>query len=867
MPERPLLILPSPGQPAVRSKKSGGGGEIGRPSRARQGERLGPKFNTLQMALDAQRAHLQVEPAATTPEQVLVLETVGPIEDFIVAVQNIAGMEWLGEIEEEDIPPDDDFFALDKQRRRKPEKTLRGRVFLVFSNQQALDQMSSLWQLWQRGEDLPYGFRKWDQVFSHLRDIHPWGVQERLFETGVLDDWNERVRHNEIVLPCEIELWFRRDHNIRTGARNRVVDLVTSQQGRVLQEAIIEDIAYHGILVELPVAAISRLFEGVVDDVSLVQCEQIQFFRATGQMAAIILSDERISDETQIPEPEIGLGDPVIALLDGLPLQNHRRLIGRLRVDDPDDIESQYQAQERVHGTSMASLILHGDLDGQEQPLSRLLYVRPILQPHPQDWRQPREETVTENTLVVDLIHRAVRRIFEGDGDEAAVAPNISVINLSIGIKDRLFYGALSPLARLLDWLAWKYQVLFIVSAGNHVNSLDFGITWDDFRALPPQERQQTVIRAIAADVRNRRLLSPAEAINVLTIGGVHDDQSGPVNHPRAVQPYIDESLPSLVNAQGMGYLRGIKPEILAPGGRFILMEPFSTNQNVTCDIYNQTRPPGQKVAAPGAVPGETGAAWHTRGTSNAAALTSRAAGLLYDVLDELRDEPGGDLIETLPKSVWLKVLLTHAAEWGLAGTILDNTLRSPENTRQFREYVTRLLGYGAIDPNKAKECAEHRVTALSGGALRNDQAHLHRFPLPPSLSGRHCWRRLTITLAWFTPVNPGHQKWRRASLWFEPPIKPLNPLKIERQQADARAVKRGTVQHEVLEGRAASAFVDGDSLEIKVNCTADAGALEDIVPYALATTLEVKADIGIPLFEEVRVRVHAARVRVTPTE
>jgi hypothetical protein len=62
--------------------------------------------------------------------------------------------------------------------------------------------------------------------------------------------------------------------------------------------------------------------------------------------------------------------------------------------------------------------------------------------------------------------------------------------------------------------------------------------------------------------------------------------------------------------------------------------------------------------------------------------------------------------------------------------------------------------------------------------------------------------------------------------------------------------------------------YIDTEGgLEIKVNCTGDAGALENTVPYALATTLEVKEEIGIPLYEEVRVRIHVARVRVSPSE
>jgi len=862
MPDMPLLILPSPGQPERRQNRPRGGGNIGLPSRQRQVQRLGPKFTKLRETFDARRVQLRTEATGIIPEEVLVFETVGSVEDFIVAVRNVEGMEWLGEIEEEDIPPDDDFFALDSQGRRKSDKTLRGRIFLVFSNHRALEQMLSFWQRWQRGERLTRGLRKWEKVFSHLRDIRPWGVQDRLLETGVIDDWRERVDHNEEILPCEIELWFRRDPNMRRIAQNRVIELVSAQRGRIVSNSFIEDIAYHALLVELPVAAVSNILEETAEYTALVQCEQIQFFRPTGQMAGILAYDEQTTDDTNISEQETALRDPVIALLDGLPLQSHRRLARHLIVDDPDNIETQYQAQERRHGTAMASLILWGDLDGNEPQLLRKLYVRPIMRPSPHDWRQPREEIVPENVLVVDLIHRAVRRIFEGEMNEPPVAPSVRIINLSIGYKDRLFDGALSPLARLLDWLAWKYKVLFIVSVGNHTNPLDIGIRWEDFRVLPDRDRQELVIKTIAADARNRRLRPPAEAVNVLTIGALHNDKSNTLNVNNAIVPYVDENLPSPINAQGMGFRRAIKPEVLAPGGKVVLMERIHTNPSATCDIYFGTQPPGQKVAAPGSTPGDLTAAWYTRGTSNATALTSRAAGILYDLLEDLRNEPGGELIDEIPLAIWLKTLLIHSAEWRHAGHVLNDILRSSQNSRHFKEYVTRLLGYGSLDVNRVRKCAEHRVTALSGGNLESDQAHLHRFPLPPSLSGQRGWRRLTITLAWFTPVNPAHQNWRRAALWFDPP---KDLLRVERKQAHWQAVRRGTVQHEVLEGSRASAFVDSDNLEILVNCMADAGALDDSVPYALAVTLEVAEDIEINVYEEVRVRIHAAQVRVSP--
>lgn len=68
------------------------------------------------------------------------------------------------------------------------------------------------------------------------------------------------------------------------------------------------------------------------------------------------------------------------------------------------------------------------------------------------------------------------------------------------------------------------------------------------------------------------------------------------------------------------------------------------------------------------------------------------------------------------------------------------------------------------------------------------------------------------------------------------------------------------------MEGERAAAFVDGDNLEIHVSCRSDAGVLEDAVPYALATTVEVAEEIGIDLYSEISTRV-AARVEIAASE
>ena len=850
MPERPLLILPSPGEPVARRRRGGGGGKFHRPSLERQAERLAPRFALLQEVLEARRARLQAEAHDLVPEEVVVLETVGTVDNFIRAVERVPGMEWLAEVEEEEIPPDDDFFALNKRGERRPDKSLRGRIFMVFANQAALEQMLSLWDDWQSNNRLPNGLGKWKDLFQQLRDVRRWGVQDRLLETGVLEDWRERVEYGQEVLPCEIELWYRRNPGQRRTARNRVVALVEELDGQVVNEAHIEDIAYHALLTRLPVVHIRPLFESLDNEVNLVQCEQVQFFRATGQMASVLPGDTQDRDSQALPEAE-AVGLPVVALLDGLPLQAHRRLQGRLVVDDPDGFELDYPAATRRHGTAMASLILHGDLAAGDDPLPRPLYVRPILQQDARDWRN-HTETVPEGLLVVDLIHRAVRRLFDGEGDVAPVAPQVTIVNLSIGIADRPFERFLSPLARLLDWLAWRYEVLFVVSAGNYVHAIE----------LPPGEpdNEEQMIRSIAADARHRRLLSPAEAVNALTVASLHEDASTDPPPPGWSDPYATAGLPSPINAQGMGYRRGIKPDLLAAGGRVVVQRAWNADgrQN-DLQIYTRSGTPGQLVASPGTAPGDQDAMWHSRGTSNATAIVSRTCGWLYDLMEELRQEPTGEVVDTIPRAVWLKALVAHGSEWGAAGTTLTNILKNRDNSRQFREYITWLLGYGAIDIDRIRKCTARRVTALSAGALSEDDSHIHRLPLPPSLNGLRGYRRLTITLAWLSPVNPRHQGWRRADLWFAPP---QAPLRVKRQQADWQAAQRGTLQHEILEGEDAGAFVDGASLEIQVSCRASAGALDEEVPYALATTLEVAEELDIDIYDEVRAVVQAARVR-----
>jgi len=807
-------------------------------------------FNQLQAAFEARRVEIQQNTAGIDPEQVLVIETIGSVDNFANAVKRIEGLEWMGELESDEIAPDQDFYD-----ENNPEKELNGRLYLVMTNQRALDEMLSLWRRYQADPNMQFerGLTKFRDVFLHLKSIRRWDVQDRLLETGVIDIWQEDLEYDgDRVIPFEAELWFRGSNELRAVSASQVTNLVQQAGGRILNQSVIEGIAYHGLLAELPAHAIRDIVENPTTE--LVKCENVMFFRPVGQMVVGDKSPEGDMEIAQIEEMPIPTGDPVVALFDGVPLANHRLLAGRLIVDDPDNWEADYAASERVHGSSMASLIVHGDLNQPQPPLSRPIYVRPIMKPL--NWLDtPRPEGIPENCLAVDLIHRAVKRLFEGDQGEGPAAPQIKVINLSIGDRARQFTQSMSPIARLLDWLSVKYGVLFVVSAGNHPTTISLGVSREEFDSFQTDEFEAATIKALYRDARHRKLLSPAETINGISVGAVHLDEAQVAYQGNRIDPF-GRPLPSPVSAFGSGYRRAIKPDVIFYGGRQWYRLPLQPTNPVTIEpaIFRTT--PGNKVASPGSLAGELNATSYSCGTSNATALISRAAGICYDSLQQIFNEQAPEADPSHYEVPLLKAMLVHGCSWGDIGSRISEVLRTPENGRQLSGLISRWIGYGIPVVDRVLDCTEQRATVLGFGQLSDGEAHLFSLPLPPSLGSRPEWRRLTVTLAWLSPISASTQKYRTASLWFEMNNNGLAPT---RSDADWRAVRRGTVQHEVFEGQRAEPFIDGEVIEIKVNCREDAGKIQNPVAYGLTVSLEVAEGVDIAVYNEIRTRIAPA--------
>jgi hypothetical protein len=598
----------------------------------------------------------------------------------------------------------------------------------------------------------------------------------------------------------------------------------------------------------MPAASVSQLLEDQLPE--LVMSERIMFFRPKGQAAAPANAEKGapLAEGARVHAP--AAGSPIVALLDGLPLQNHPLLRGRLTIDDPDGWEATYAAQDRVHGTAMASLITYGDLNSGEAPLARPVYVRPVLRPDPNSMQSPRPEITPDNTLLIDLMHRAIKRIFERDAGQPAAAPTVKIISVSLGDAARPFDRYLSPWARLLDWLAFKYRVLFIISAGNQATDYTLPTPRESLPNVPLGERQIMALIAMCEDQTDRTILSPAEAINGLTIGAHHTDLTQFPTIPRRYDLFTPGGL-SPYSRIGTGFRRSLKPDLLFPGGRILFKEEIMGPVETTrlSPLWSTSVEPGHCVAAPPV--GLTDHTKHARGTSNAAALASRGAAIAHEVIEAIRAN-APDRIPATYDAVLLKALMAHGAQWGdLFGQITSARPDLTDRDAQ-RKLAGRWLGYGPVDLQRALICTEQRATMIGVGELSDGKAYSFSAPLPPSLAAKVLWKRVTITLAWLTPVNPAHQAYRRAKLWVTPPAS----LDVTRQEGDWRQVQRGTLQHEILEGESALAFVDGDRFICKVNCKAEAGKLNESVPFAICVSLEVAEGIDVPIYQEIKERI-----------
>lgn len=377
-PSKPFLRLNN-SNPAARRRGGGGGGEKRSFSRADQIALHGPIFRNLRNVLDAENPALALhaDPQALAPERLLVLEVTGSIQDFAGAVARIAGLEFAGE---EELAADE----FDKN----PE------VYMLVPQLAALREIVSLWEGWEETGSVPYNYTPWRNLFLHLKAVRPWGPGDRVsaqnrayFEAvvdGAPDDFPVRI---------EIELVFRENAVARNLNEQTVTAAIAASGGAVVHRAEHPTFAYHAILADIPAREIRRI--AALDPGSLAGADPVAIIVPQSVGAPIETGD---SDAIAAVPFAPGTGEPIAAVFDAVPLQAHPLLAGRLVIEDPADLEAK-AVGTRVHGTAMASLAVHGDLNDPPSPISRRVYFRPVMYAPAFG-----DELFDDSRLVIDVI-------------------------------------------------------------------------------------------------------------------------------------------------------------------------------------------------------------------------------------------------------------------------------------------------------------------------------------------------------------------------------------------------------------------------------------------------------------------------------
>jgi hypothetical protein len=433
------------------------------------------------------------------------IDDTGALQNFVDAINRVPGLEFEGE---EDLSED--------EFDRNPI------AYLFVPDARALDQILSLWRRWQAGEAMPRGFGPWANVFSCIRNVRTWGPQDRVSR----DDAHFLAdaifgKPDTDLQRLEIELVYRANQEIARVAEESLRTLISDRGGDVISQARLPDIAYHALLADLPVAAVRDIVER--DPTGLAGLDPIYSIRAQSLPTSLEADDATAIVELEKPRPE---GEPILAVIDSVPQSEHPLLRGRLVVDDPFDLEVRATGT-RLHGTSMASIIVHGDLNAPGLALSRSIHFQPVM-------FEPAggKERFPDDRLVVDVFHEAILRMKVGVAGDPPTAPGVIIVNVSLGDAHRRFGGRPSPWARALDRLSAAYGVLFLVSAGNVPDPMElhgFASTMA-FEAALPVDRSKAILHAVADRMGERRLFAPADRIRV----PAPVTASGPILPPRS---------------------------------------------------------------------------------------------------------------------------------------------------------------------------------------------------------------------------------------------------------------------------------------------------------------------------------------------
>lgn len=369
------------------------------------------------------------------------------------------------------------------------------------------------------------------------------------------------------------------------------------------------------------------------------------------------------------------------------------------------------------HGTAVAGIALYGDVEACDasnfwQP-SLWLYNGKVLNSLGE----------FDTSTIETTLNHAV---------EYFVNLGCRVFNLSLGNTNAPYDGKhIRGIAYLLDVLARRHNILFVVSAGNFSGSSDPDVPQESWRAEYPSYliHNSSVI------------IDPAPALNVLTIGSYarHNATFDAQRRPDEISHLspAGELQPSPFTRHGPSVKGAFKPEVVAHGGNFAAPMRHDGGQwraharglgVLSCHHQFQ----GNTLFS------------EQSGTSFSAPYISHLAGRLLNEYPDI-------------SANMLRAMLVNHAE---LTTQMENTFSvevgdayKAEPATRHRSVIRDVVGYGMIEEDSLYRSSEEVVVMMCEEQIENDKHQFFELPLPASfLRTQRAVRELHITLA-FSPA------------------------------------------------------------------------------------------------------------------
>ncbi|MBS7776802.1 S8 family peptidase [Acidovorax sp. CCYZU-2555] len=830
-------------------------------------ERLGRTFEAATQSLVdfTQNAKIAADPRAVIPERALVLEIIGPVDKFDQAVQAL-GLEWLGSMypnSSETVNEQDEDDESDSEDESVPSAKL---FYLTMPSEKGLRTLLAAWNRFtsNKAASTSEETRLWN-IFGYLSDFRTWSVKDRIdpslakYVVSLLQS-----RPDEMVT-VEVDLWYRSERERRDQALGKLRALANEFDGDFADFIEIPEIHYQGVLLRIPGSVALQMINGEgglarLDDIMRVR-PQSAFDGA--EMGALLNAPSLT--KTSLPNTNTQC---FAAILDGYPVTQHEALKDRIVVHEVDVTAAQVPVAERRHGTAMASLIVHGDLSTSSEPLDSRVAIIPVLTGGAQNEGMPR------GLLAIGVIYRALKSLVNERGQNTSPLSRVVIVNHSICDTYAPFVRMSSPWASLIDYYSHHHQMLFVVSAGNIKAPIPvIGVgNPQELLDMSPQDRDALLINSFRESSGTRGLLCPAETINSLSVGALHNDGGGlgPITE---IDPFQGLEMISLGSALGLGLNRSVKPELTANGGRAAL--GVSVDSLGKVQVHSSpSKSMGHRVARPG-LAGESDRYGLSMGTSDAAALTTRSAVQIASILENVFQKDNERWSERPTRAAILKAMLVHSARWGRVGKMFFDLIKDPNDHHRRaseKNQTTRFVGFGKPDPDFVMNGDQNRITLIADDLIKGNERHIYKLPIPKHMLRTRDLRSITFTLAWTTPILVSSVDYRAITLKLVDARGEQKFWKgvkrgFVQDQPVQTTMERGTVAHLQLTGKTLWQYgrASDAQLEIAVQAICKHESNKNVsAPYALAITMEVAQSINTSVYAEIRDHVQARQQQRT---